>query len=551
MSRTSRIVSIAVALALLAALLAWWLRRPSNDAVVDTGARAPAPAAPMALRTAPPANEPTAARPAIELAPATASADPGADTGVFAGSVVDTGTGRGVPGAEITFARGDDAISITADAGGRFEFRPPALDRYKLAVASAEGYLPFAPAWNESPIELVARASIRVEGIVVHLAPAVEYSGVVLDPDGEPVVGATIELLGARSGSRTLLPIEAEFRSGQLGSFRFHAPDFATLEARHPCCDVGRAVLDGAAQVSHRLEIRLGQGPPRPDHGPAQPHGDARIRGKVVAGTDAVPAFTVAVIAPDGMRTQVARIASFLDGDGTFAVDGLAPGDYVVQVMAFGYARPDPVDATASDDPTPITVSLPGGGTLTGTVVDAATGAPLELAKVSVEGNLGAGDNPVPLTATAVTDAEGRFVLRGLPIGRTSVFVTAFAHDTRIVSGLMVTDGAELGPIEIALSPVAEGETPKLELAGIGAALGAADDGLAVQNVFDGGGAAEAGIVTGDVILAVNGKNVTELGFGGAIQEIRGVEGSSVTLTVRRAGGAVEDLVATRRKIRA
>jgi len=68
--------------------------------------------------------------------------------------------------------------------------------------------------------------------------------------------------------------------------------------------------------------------------------------------------------------------------------------------------------------------------------------------------------------------------------------------------------------------------------------------------VIPDGGAANAGIVAGDEVLAVDGLPTTELGIDGAVAKIRGVEGTTVTVTLRRGGKPVQ-LVVTRKKLRA
>jgi C-terminal processing protease CtpA/Prc len=55
--------------------------------------------------------------------------------------------------------------------------------------------------------------------------------------------------------------------------------------------------------------------------------------------------------------------------------------------------------------------------------------------------------------------------------------------------------------------------------------------------------------VRGDVVMRVEGQPVTELGFSGAVDAIRGPEGTLVVLTVRR-GDETFDVRVPRRIVR-
>ena len=56
----------------------------------------------------------------------------------------------------------------------------------------------------------------------------------------------------------------------------------------------------------------------------------------------------------------------------------------------------------------------------------------------------------------------------------------------------------------------------------------------------------------GDAILAVDGESVVSLGFEGTIQRIRGPEGTTVSLLIRRGdGGAPAPISVIRRRIKA
>jgi carboxyl-terminal processing protease len=53
----------------------------------------------------------------------------------------------------------------------------------------------------------------------------------------------------------------------------------------------------------------------------------------------------------------------------------------------------------------------------------------------------------------------------------------------------------------------------------------------------------------GDAILAIDGAPAAALGFEGAVERIRGAEGSVVQLSVRRGAGEPYELAVPRRRI--
>jgi carboxyl-terminal processing protease len=67
---------------------------------------------------------------------------------------------------------------------------------------------------------------------------------------------------------------------------------------------------------------------------------------------------------------------------------------------------------------------------------------------------------------------------------------------------------------------------------GIGAQLGVRDGLPIIVAPFDGSPAAEAGIKAGDIILGVNGEDVTTYSLDEIVDRVRGPEGTEVTLTV-------------------
>jgi hypothetical protein len=171
-------------------------------------------------------------------------------------------------------------------------------------------------------------------------------------------------------------------------------------------------------------------------------------------------------------------------------------------------------------------------------------------ARVTVEGQEERAASVLPASATALTDRDGAFELRGVPAGRRGVAAFAFGHHGHVVSGLDFPPGGRLGPLTIELAPIAQGERARTELFGIGVVLGSGeedDDALVVTRVLPGGGAEAAGIVPGDAILAVDEADVGDLGFERAVQAIRGPEGTTVALRLRRADGGAEQPLVVRR----
>jgi hypothetical protein len=115
-----RIVSAVIVLAALAIGLWRWRTHASRPPESPPGPASLAPSSPRplpgALRALP-----------LRLVPAVAEPDTASAVGSFEGRVLSSATGRGVPGAELTFEHAGVTASAIADAEGvfRFEHRQP------------------------------------------------------------------------------------------------------------------------------------------------------------------------------------------------------------------------------------------------------------------------------------------------------------------------------------------------------------------------------------------------------------------------------------------
>jgi hypothetical protein len=273
----------------------------------------------------------------------------------------------------------------------------------------------------------------------------------------------------------------------------------------------------------------------------------APLRGSVRDGSGKpVPAFTVVARMREGVMGQgPEERATVIDADGRYELP-LAPGTYEVAAAARGLARSSWQRVTIGEGGATLDFTLSGGGRVFGRVVERGTNTPIAGARVNIEGDA-VGDD-VTTVSEATTHDDGSFTLDGLAPGRQSLAVAAASHNGRILSGLQVPPDGALGPLNIDLSAVKRGEEPQTEFVGIAAMLGADPAGLLIKGVAPGGGTAEAGLGSGDVIVAIDGQDAATLGFGEAVQLIRGPEDSVVTLTVKR-GGATSVVPVKRKRV--
>ncbi|TMB10549.1 MAG: PDZ domain-containing protein, partial [Deltaproteobacteria bacterium] len=131
----------------------------------------------------------------------------------------------------------------------------------------------------------------------------------------------------------------------------------------------------------------------------------------------------------------------------------------------------------------------------------------------------------------------------------TSLYAQKEGYLTRIVTLGPLPEEGDYPSVAIGLTPRASGDDASVELTGIGAVLEARREWLAIVGVVPGGGATDAGLVPGDQIVAIDGTPVARLGYEGAIGVIRGPEGTTVVLRIRR-DGLESDVVVTRKRVR-
>ncbi len=413
----------------LVTLLLWPQRSPQQ------APPAPSPAPQVAL--APPTAQPPA-----PVGPA-AGHDASPGTAAFTGRVLAFDTDGAVAGAELIFARAGATATARTGQDGAFRFEPPALGPWQLGAVSAPGYLPFAPEWGHSPIALQARAGERVAGLTIHLRRALPCRGLVLAPDGTPVEGAEVRLLG--SAASALLPLADRFTSDARGEFEFQAPDGAVLEARHPGRAPGRAVLNFAARVSRRLTLRLGE--ERPGEAPRQAIGGLVVDPSGTGVEGALVAARRQRRRGPGSAEELASAQALSGSDGRFRLGDLEPGSYLVSARRTGHAPAQAARVPAGADD--VLLKLRAGAGLRGRVRDRATGAPVTPFTVTIR-HPGA---PSAVETVSVVDAAGEYRLDDLEPGRAMVSASAPFHAPSDEVDVTVPDPPAVATADFELRP--------------------------------------------------------------------------------------------------
>ncbi len=462
------------------------------------------------------------------------------------GQVIDENR-QGVEGAEVwymPYKNPQSAFSVKTISDGYFTISVP---DHSVLEAHYKGYKPGRSFYRREMQQgelLIIMLGANLNGEDVE-----SIGGRVLLPDGEPAGGAMVMayLNKARDDSA-----KAPARS---------LPDTVYSD------DDGYFEIPNLLAGNYYLSARLdGYQParlPQVESGT----GDAvlnltsglTIRGQVLDQATGAPvqSYTVILTNLGGSKYAPSRSEPVFSADGRYEIKGLSKHSFTIAIAAAGYAASDTRTIVPfGEEPMEENFELVGGGRVFGKVTDEESGSPIGGAVLRSEGLRMSSNSAGSYHGQTLSDNNGNFEFYGLPIGTRSLAVSAPGYNPRLISGLEISPGGSIGPLDVTLTPIGEGEQASLDITGIGAVLGRArGGGIAVVRIVPGGGAAEVGLKKGDRILAVNGLSVEGRNFNDVVEEVRGPEGSVVTLLVQK-GGAAEDsdpvtLVVPRRRVKA
>jgi hypothetical protein len=395
--------------------------------------------------------------------------------------------------------------AATSDAAGEFKMVSVPHEATSL-LATARGY-----ATTSASLAARAQSTEATEHVVrLRLAAAPPIRGDVLDAEGRPVSARVTACEGERYGAETL--------SGKDGSFELPPSTVG-------CAAV--AFLDGfapseevALAAGGRVTLRLQAG--------------GSIEGVVVDDHgSAIASFTVGVesfSAARGKSIGRRKSQSFEDPRGSFRLESLAPGTYVLTATAESQppARSEPV-AVAGGAPTKgVRIVLSAGGVVAGHVYDDQH-APLEGVDLAFDQV----SSIAVSRSHARTDESGAYRLEGAPAGPFTLRASKTGYRLRMTAGLQVATGATLTQ-DVTLTGSDGGGG--LELGGIGATVEQTGSGIILRNVFPGDPADKSGLQSDDKLVKIDGETTDGMSIADALQRLRGTPGTSVGITVRRGG---------------
>lgn len=421
------------ALVLVIALAAWWAlrRKPTGDVSVAASAGPVVPGSPTR-----PHVRSRAVLPAPPERPRLSSTQLGG--GALEGRVVARGTSTGVPGADLVFRRGEVRVTLRSDRDGAFVLETPEPGRYELASAVADGFLPFAPRFGQSPVVFEARAGERLSGVVLQLEPAVPLRVQVTSPDNQPVAGAEVAVVAETTDETSVAVPQPRVTTDAAGEALLRVAPLVVLEALHPDFAPARGLVTDRDLASGRMRLELG---PRA----AVESATARISGRVVDAAGRPVGGAQVVAARMGPEGGVKVVQARCDDSGAFELVHLAEGGYVVTATAGARRARSPAVAGT----TGLVLQLgDASATLELAVTDALTGAPVVAFSVALEQVEPERDAP---QSRVVFDTQGRVVWPALPPGPWRLFVSAsgYAPDQRQVElreGAPTRVTIDLGP---------------------------------------------------------------------------------------------------------
>jgi len=379
--------------------------------------------------------------------PAAAQAQPAAGTAQISGTVRNAADDTPLARARVAAVSPglpDPRVVITG-ADGKYTISDLPAGAYTV-TATRSGFAPFTygQARTITGIPVNVTSGQQVTGIDLPLVAGGVIVGRILDEDGAPFAGATVDALVARfQGGNDMLFSVASATTDDRGEFRLFGlapgsyyvsagdPAFAAVSTPKGVLHYSPTYYPGTTQADQARTVPVGAGDPPRVEFKLQLVPPARISGTLVP-YNARQLINGAIIMSPLEGEGVPMVAPEdpqLFPDGRFVFNGVAPGRY--QILARGQTDPDAAALFAvysievlGDDVDGISMTLRPGAILDGVVVvDSPRGSkPPDLTEMRVRAPLVDG-NTFGDSLTGGVQANGSYVLRGIMKGDHQIVV--------------------------------------------------------------------------------------------------------------------------------
>jgi hypothetical protein len=259
------------------------------------------------------------------------------------GRVVDAGSGEPVRKAMVILRRNQESgAAAYTDAKGEFHFAELEPGAYAVS-AMRDGYV---ASRKEPPVVVTILPEKTQSDLTVKLVRTGVVSGRVVDADGDPVAGASIQLMagkGKREGGFATTNDRGEYRAFGVppGKYRLVAatnsklagdPSLKLTGAEEP--SYSWTYYPGTADPRRATTIEVGPGAELQGFDMALVRSRVvRVRGRVTGPADAPGPFFV-ILSPSSpgnlLRSSNAQVRT---AGGTFELTGVEPGAYVLSAM--------------------------------------------------------------------------------------------------------------------------------------------------------------------------------------------------------------------------
>lgn len=264
------------------------------------------------------------------------------------GRVVDAGSGEPVRKAMVILRRNQESgAAAYTDAKGEFHFAELEPGAYALSVLR-DGYVARR---KDPPIVVTIVPEKTQSNLVVKLVRTGAVSGRVVDADGDPVAGASVDLLSTKGKSTAASAStndRGEYRAYGIppGKYRLVAAANSRLAGELSLKLTGAeersyswTYYPGTADVRQATTVEVGPGAELQafDVALVRPH-VVRVRGRVTGPTEAPGPFIVSLIPSSSDGLGQSRNAQIRNTGGTFELTGVEAGEYILS--AAGVLQP-------------------------------------------------------------------------------------------------------------------------------------------------------------------------------------------------------------------